>query len=84
MNRFRRVLTRWEKKAENDEAMLHFSCGLIVWNKVLLRQAFNMIDPFFAIRYCRLQRRGVTLLPVNRHYGANAPGCRAARIYPVL
>lgn len=37
MNRFRRVLTRWEKKAENYEAMLHFACGLIVWNKVLLR-----------------------------------------------
>ena len=37
MNRFRRVLTRWKKKAENYEAMLHFACGLIVWNKVLLR-----------------------------------------------
>jgi transposase len=37
MNRFRRVLTRWEKKTENYEAMLHFACGLIVWNKVLLR-----------------------------------------------
>ena len=37
MNRFRRVLTRWEKKTENYEAMLHFACGLIVWNKVLFR-----------------------------------------------
>ncbi len=37
MNRFRRILTRWEKKIENYEAMLHFACGLIVWNKVLLR-----------------------------------------------
>ena len=37
MNRFRRILTRWEKKAENYEAMLHFACGLIVWNKVLMR-----------------------------------------------
>ena len=37
MNRFRRVLTRWEKKSENYEAMLHFACALIVWNKVLLR-----------------------------------------------
>ncbi|WP_225085537.1 IS5 family transposase [Pectobacterium colocasium] len=36
MNRFRRLLTRWEKKVENDEAMLHFSCGIIVWNKILL------------------------------------------------
>lgn len=36
MNRFRRVLTRWEKKVENYEAMLHFACGIIVWNKSLL------------------------------------------------
>ncbi len=36
MNRFRRVLTRWEKKVENYEAMLHFTCGIIVWNKILL------------------------------------------------
>lgn len=36
MNRFRRVLARWEKKTENYEAMLHFVCGIIVWNKILL------------------------------------------------
>ncbi|MDD8256996.1 IS5/IS1182 family transposase, partial [Escherichia coli] len=36
MNRYRRVLTRWEKKVENYEAMLHFVCGIIVWNKILL------------------------------------------------
>lgn len=35
MNRFRRVLTRWEKKVENYEAMLHFACAIIVWNKIL-------------------------------------------------
>lgn len=29
MNRFRRVLIRWEKKAENYLAFLHFACGLI-------------------------------------------------------
>ncbi|MCU6474201.1 IS5/IS1182 family transposase, partial [Escherichia coli] len=27
---------RWEKKVENYEAMLHFVCGIIVWNKILL------------------------------------------------
>ncbi len=37
MSRFRRILTQWQKKTENYEAMLHFACGLIVWNKVLLR-----------------------------------------------
>ncbi|EOS94755.1 transposase [Erwinia tracheiphila PSU-1] len=41
MNRFRRPLTRREKTPENDGALLHFSCGLIVWNNVLLRQAFK-------------------------------------------
>jgi transposase len=37
MNRFRRVLTRWEKKTENYEAILHFSCGLIILNKIPIR-----------------------------------------------
>lgn len=36
MNRLRRILTRWEKKVENHEAMLHFACSIIVWNKILL------------------------------------------------
>lgn len=36
MNRYRRVLTRREKRFENYEAMLHFVCGVIVWNKILL------------------------------------------------
>ncbi|KKF38041.1 transposase [Erwinia tracheiphila] len=39
MNWFRRVLTRREKTSENDGGLLRFSCGLIVWNNVLLRQA---------------------------------------------
>lgn len=29
MNRFRRILVRWEKKADNYLAFLHFACGLI-------------------------------------------------------
>ena len=29
MNRFRRILIRWEKKPENYIAMLHFACALI-------------------------------------------------------
>ena len=31
MNRFRRILIRWEKKAENYLAMLHFACAIITW-----------------------------------------------------
>jgi putative transposase len=31
MNRFRRILIRWEKKAENCLAMLHIVCGVIAW-----------------------------------------------------
>ncbi|VVB55727.1 Transposase DDE domain protein [uncultured archaeon] len=27
LNRFRRLLIRWEKKIENYSAMLHFACG---------------------------------------------------------
>jgi len=29
MNRFRRILVRWEKKPDNYLAFLHFACGLI-------------------------------------------------------
>jgi hypothetical protein len=36
MNCYRRVLTRREQKIENYEAMLYFSCGVIVWNKIRL------------------------------------------------
>jgi transposase len=31
MNRFRRLLVRWDKKPENYLALLHFSCGLIAF-----------------------------------------------------
>ena len=31
MNRFRRILIRWEKKPENYIALLHFACALIAF-----------------------------------------------------
>ena len=31
MNRFRRVLIRWDKKADNYLAFLHFACALITF-----------------------------------------------------
>lgn len=31
MNRFRRILVRWEKKSENYLAFLHFACALIAF-----------------------------------------------------
>jgi putative transposase len=31
LNRFRRILTRWEKRADTHLAMLHLACGLITW-----------------------------------------------------
>ena len=31
MNRFRRILIRWEKKAENYLALLHFACAIITY-----------------------------------------------------
>jgi len=31
MNRFRSLLTRWAKKAENYLGLLHFVCGLIAY-----------------------------------------------------
>ena len=32
INRFRRLLIRWEKKADNYLAMIHFACAIITWN----------------------------------------------------
>ena len=31
LNRFRRILTRWEKRADTYLAILHLACGLITW-----------------------------------------------------
>lgn len=31
MNRYRRILVRWEKKPENYIALLHFACALIAY-----------------------------------------------------
>jgi len=31
LNRFRRILTRWEKRADTYLAMLHLACALITW-----------------------------------------------------
>jgi transposase len=36
MNRFRRILVRWEKLAETYTAMLHLACGIIVWRAASL------------------------------------------------
>jgi putative transposase len=33
MNRFRRILVRWEKKAENYQAFLHLACAYITWKR---------------------------------------------------
>lgn len=32
MNRFRRILVRWEKKVANYEAMLHLACAYICYS----------------------------------------------------
>lgn len=39
MNRFRRLLVRWDKKPENYLAFLHFACGLIAF------RAAGTLDP---------------------------------------
>ena len=33
MNRFRRLLIRWEKKVENHIAMLHYACAWITYRR---------------------------------------------------
>jgi putative transposase len=36
LNRYRRLLIRWEKKAHNYLALLHLACAHMTWNKCLL------------------------------------------------
>ena len=35
LNRFRRILIRWDKKPENYLALLHFACAIITWRTAL-------------------------------------------------
>lgn len=35
LNRFRRLLVRWDKKATSYLAFLHFACAILTWNKTL-------------------------------------------------
>ena len=35
LNRFRRLLVRWEKREDTYLALLHFACGLISWRTAL-------------------------------------------------
>lgn len=35
LNRYRRLLIRWEKKAHNYLALLHLACAHLTWNKSL-------------------------------------------------
>ena len=37
LNRFRRLLVRWEKRADTYVAMLHFARGLITWRFALAK-----------------------------------------------
>ncbi len=40
MNRFRRILIRWEKKVDNYLAFLHLACAHIVWKNCTLADPF--------------------------------------------
>ena len=35
LNRFRRILIRWDKKPGNYLAMIHFACAIITWRQTL-------------------------------------------------
>ncbi len=37
INRFRRLLIRWEKREDTYLAMLHFACGIITWRAALAK-----------------------------------------------
>ncbi|HEX2951487.1 MAG TPA: transposase [Armatimonadota bacterium] len=37
INRFRRLLVRWETRENTYRAMLHFACGIIIWKAALTK-----------------------------------------------
>jgi transposase len=37
LNRFRRLLVRWEKREDTYLAMVQFACGLIAWRSALMK-----------------------------------------------
>jgi hypothetical protein len=39
MNRFRKLLARYEKKARNDQAFVEFACTIIIWRNVPIHPA---------------------------------------------
>ena len=56
MNRFRSLLIRWAKKAENYLRLLHFVCGLIAYRA--------------AVRLCRGARQGFLAGLARYQHGA--------------
>ena len=45
MNRFRRILVRWDKKPENYLAFLHFACALIAFRAAGLFGRLDVAQP---------------------------------------
>jgi transposase len=35
LNRFRKLLVRYEKKARNDQALVEFACAVILWRNLI-------------------------------------------------
>ncbi|MGH7040495.1 MAG: hypothetical protein ACREE1_20440, partial [Stellaceae bacterium] len=50
LNRFRRILIRWEKKPENDLAMRHFALALITWRNSASREVLLMLRMVATLR----------------------------------
>jgi len=42
LNRYRGLLIRWAKKAENYLAFLHLACGIITWRATSLRPSYSV------------------------------------------
>jgi putative transposase len=57
MNRFRRILIRWEKRADTYLAMLHLTLGIITWRATgLLGQVLSGLQLFGSYQiFCRVR-----------------------------
>ena len=76
MNRFRRILVRWDKSPDNYIAFLHFACALIALRAAgLLGLALTSIGTFpHTLALCRVGlQRAVRDVPLT--FTASLPGC---------
>jgi hypothetical protein len=54
-NRFRKLFTRYEKKVENYLGLVGPSCGIIIYRKIILGKALNIINNLLNLKEIKIK-----------------------------